>query len=466
MSNLSDLLEKVGGKSLASLSFAGALMGVLADISGAAGALMSLASFSQQADQTQSLLSELRSTLSEVLAELDQVNGRGRWQDISARWDAVDSAFGSANTVLGMLPEDLAHLSELDYAARSQRVFNCGLTVTDLMVPERWALYKDDPQPYRDDWNGPMTPDIRDSAGSVFDDRYVLPQLLKAISIYLFVLRTFLPNDVANFSEEIGRFRNFLIDRYVESKGGLRTMSFAFLDPFYNEFRWTGEPMFNALVPGGWSYGQTTNAYFDGAVEYYQPFGAVHLYSGLSSFGKFPPRVHDGTTQGAVADVISDPRIGCKLAIPSQARRKDVYRSAGLATLWGAIDDLGRLVGAPSYERDEAAWWSVRELSSLHHTPLRIQPRGAPDFLTYAWISDGTPESGTNAISGKLLLNSLYDLNGLPTLDPLTGQPVALSMRKVLERATLRGLISPADLNVWWGPLGQGITPPNRVGGP
>lgn len=54
-------------------------------------------------------------------------------------------------------------------------------------------------------------------------------------------------------------------------------------------------------------------------------------------------------------------------------------------------------------------------------------------------------EAGTNAISGKLLLNSLYDLNGLPTLDPLTGQPVALSMRKVLERAMLRTPISPAD---------------------
>src|SRR5262249_35085581 len=150
----------------------------------------------------------------------------------------------------------------------------CAHTVELLKVPERWLLFKDDPAYYEDAWNGKMHPAPEDSIGSVFNDSYVMPQLLNAIANYLLLINVFTPNDIAHHRADLGKFRDFLRTQHDKSKGGIRTMSYVEpLPPSGDERLWSGELIFN--IRTGWDFGLGASAYHDDGVVYFQPFGAA-----------------------------------------------------------------------------------------------------------------------------------------------------------------------------------------------
>jgi hypothetical protein len=448
MANLGDLLDLFGGSNLKSLIFVGDVVGVMADLAGAGEAIGAVIAVvddflgssgkTGKNAQAETLLADIKGALQNLMDAIDQTNGRGRWTDITNRWAQVDDAFTKANAMLDNLPVDMAHLSELDFDARSTRIRECADTVELLIVPERWFLFKDDPAYYHDQWNSKMNPTPEDALGNVFNDSYVMPQLLRAISIYLLAISVFTPKDIANHKEDLGRFRTFLISRHDKSEGGIKTMSYAEFDAFNNERLWTGKLIFN--IATNWDFGHKASAYYDGGIDYYQPFGAVHLFTGINSYDKFPP-----------LPALGDPGLGTvniKLALATRSRWKDVYVSVGLPEVWDCIDQLGRLIGEPPLDRDEGRWWRAREIHSILHKPLFIDR--APEFET---LSDGTPLVTTAPISLMDTLTQLYKLYGMPTRDPFTNKQLPLSLRAVLDTATIRQKVPPEKLGDWWSPL-------------
>jgi hypothetical protein len=433
MSNLGDLLNLFGGSNRKSLEAVGSVLGILADVSGAIGAFGDFASFERQDNENTALLADIKHSLQDLLDAVDQVNAQLRWGDITGRWGAIDDAFADANTVLDGLPTDLQHLQELDFAARSARISECVHTIELLIVPERWLLFVNDPAYYHDAWNGTMAPDPEDSVGSVFSDAYVMPQLLRALSIYLEVIRLLTPDDLPTHSADLQRFRQALLANYAKSKNDIKTMGYldAGSSAFADERSWQGTLMFNAATT--WDFGSTASAYYDDGVTYYQPFGAVHVSSGVNAFDKFPPAP-------APADT-GFPSFLVRLALATRSRWKDVHLAAGLSLVWDAIDQLGRLTGLAAIGNDEARWWTVRELHSVLNVPEKLD-----NVHELAWLSDGAPLSTPAPISTREVLGRYYRLYGIPSADP----SMPISVRAVITTGTLRQKVQPADLPRWW----------------
>jgi hypothetical protein len=463
MSNLSDLLDNLGLDNSKAVGFIGNALGALADISGAGatlGAVMALFSTDEN-NKSDELLNELRQSVQNILDVVDQTNGRTRWANISSRWNEIDSAFVDANSVLDNLPVDTAHLSQLNFFDRSQLVETCGRTVEQLLLPKCWELYIDDPVYYRDEWNGLMRPDPDDEAGSVFMDQYVMPQLLRAITIYVAVLVILLPDDLSKFVAPLARFRGFLIQKYIKSKSGIRTMSIPVVVPpaadyFDTQTHWrTGQGVLwgrwiidedGVAAVCLWDFCEKPSAYYDDSIEYFQQFGAVHIYTGISSYAKFPPRKAIGTDNYIRVSRIWDDGTDIRFALASHARWKDVYISAGLSDVWKSIDSLRLLTGANSFEHDWGQWWTIKEIWSLVQKPYVKDTTAQTAFL-----SDGAPLVDGSPVSARALFRQLYSLYGLATQDVLTGQPLLLSLRAVLAAAAIPETIPEADLDNWWG---------------
>jgi hypothetical protein len=156
-----------------------------------------------------------------------------------------------ADRVVDGLVADANHLAELDYNARSQRVGDCANSLEGLRAFRNWHLFLKDPAYYQDDWNGPIQPDP-DNVGNVFSDSYVMPQYLRALAIYIRVIRLFFPNTfIDDFRDELRRFTGFLESQYNTSVDGIRMMALPiFWDiPFSNQFTWKGEMVTVFSVP-------------------------------------------------------------------------------------------------------------------------------------------------------------------------------------------------------------------------
>jgi hypothetical protein len=310
-----------------------------------------------------------------------------------------------------------------------------------------------------------MAPSVEDDAGSVYCPNYVMPQLLNAIAIYLEVIRALLPDDISQHTNGLQRFRNFLVTNHDKSRDGIRTMGYPDLSdiPDNDERSWTGELIYNARVPA-WTMGYWDNngqphtlddgAYYDDRVDYYQPFGAIHIYSGANAYDKFPPIPVDPNNPTRALD---SPGFLIKLALATRARWKDLYQAIGLSVVWDTIEQLGRLTNAAPLGLDAGRWWTLREIHSIAQRPEKTGAPGA----RLAWLSDGAPLSTPTDIKFRDTLVNLYGLYGMPTINSLNpGQPTILSVRAVLDAAMLRAKVPPGQLSKWWGYLSNPLQAP------
>jgi hypothetical protein len=457
MSNLTDLLNDVHIPNAGAVGVVGSLLGAAADVSGAAGLIDTLvSSFNDKTAGIDSQLGAIRGALQTLVETVDELNGRTRWDDINRRLGDIDRAFAPAAGVLGSLADDLAASPPLDEAARSQRAATCYSAAYELMQSEHWDLPSTDLAYYQDPWNlDLLQPVFFDSRRAwppmmdVFYDVYVLPQYLRAVAIYLLVLRAFYPDEQvrANHADTLIQHMNRLQEVHDASAAGIHHMKVPIVDGWRNMLPDDGPSTQVYEGDPHWTLGQPVSAYRDEAVEYYQPVGAVHVSSGYSASAKFPP-YPDGqaiTTdmQGMVA----------KVAFATRVRWKDVYLGTRLTDVWDGVNQLRVFLGQPQVGGDRGRWWSLRELYSMLTYPL-WQGLGWPTTwwqggLEPYGLSDGSYNDHTE-ISAKDTLRRLYLLSGLPPDPAFPGETVTLSLRTGLHATSLREPVE--DLVTWWNP--------------
>lgn len=453
MSNLSDLLNGLNVKQSNALGVAGSLMGLAADVSGAAG-LLSIASALLGRDKSAELegaLQNIKREIQKVLEGVADTNWRGRWDDINNRLEHIDNAMADPLSVLDSLPDDLTAQPPLSSADRSERVQKCDFALERLRPPDFWHLPSIDPDYYKDAWNGLVSPQVFEGRGEppppppvdVFYDTYILQQYLRAIAIYLLVLRAFFPLEqiLQNHGGNIRRHADLLKEVHDTAKAGIVYMAVPFdFPPDGDAIPWGGGSIYNS-VPS-WTLGLPPAAYYDDSIKYYQPFGAAYMFAGVSAFDKFPPY-----PDGRYLDASTLVPMAAKIAFASRARWKDVYLAIGLAGVWDIINQLLQFLGEAQLPgRDPGRWWSLREVHSLLTRPIWLHNHSGE-------LSDGTYDAGARII-GRDTIGGLSQLSGLPVRDPqrLLGK-VRLSLATALRAAAIRDRVT--DLDVWWG-----LTPP------
>jgi hypothetical protein len=417
-------------------------------------------------NQVPEALDEIKTALNSLLQAVDNINASLRWSHIVGRWKDIDNAFIPANSVLDLLEADVNNLAQLSYGDKSDRIAKCAETLESLQNSANWKLFWSDPVYYQDDYNRQSMP-MPDSDGSVFSPAYVLPQYVRALAIYLLVMRSIASEDIQYHSKDLKKFVNFLRDAHDRSAAGIVQTSvptrggggspigiggnatgyrslglaqtpYADVPPFHSP----DEP----FLWGRWDFGHDSSAYWDDTIEYYQPVGAVHAFSGASAITKVPPLV------AIMSDFFSEysPTYSYyglffyyKLQLASLVRGKEVYRSVGLVTVWDTIDQVGRMIGDSPIGKNRASWWSLREIRDF-------VPSYGWDW-SYAPPMPGEEPSSTLEISAANLLLQLYALYGIPKKDDSGQSLTFLSFRKALDAAALRENVNATRLEDWWG---------------
>src|SRR5262249_33202174 len=245
----------------------------------------------------------------------------------------------------------------------------------------------------------------------VFYDIYVMPQYVRAVGIYLLVLRAFYPDEQvrANHNDTLAGHARRLQEVHDISAAGIHHMNLPVADGTETMMTDDGD---TEQAWGFWSLGQPVSAYWDDAVEYYQPIGVVHCYSGYSAFTKFPP-----WPDGSPIDKYT-PGYFAKAAIATRVRWKDAYIALKLPDVGTAANQIWTFLGETGSLRtgDPGRWWGLREIYSMLTYPFWDgvgwpttwwMPGGLP-----AGLSDGS-YNDHKEISAKDVLRRFYLLSGL-----------------------------------------------------
>ena len=444
-------------------------LGALADIAGGVGAIVTVIDFIIGANQhaTQSL-GDIQKMLKQEFALL---NARVKADSIARRESELNDAYREADSVMGTLKADVLTDPPLPWGIRSLKIGQCISAVDTFDYQTNahlWQTFFPDEIYYQDWWSGKMMPEP-DADLTVFTDRYTLPEYLRILYIFIAVIRAFDERYRTNYTANVSQYINNITDVHDVSAAGVRLMPLAdeqgatcqwsggdggtiFLiylrqDSEYRENTpWMGATPRNGDING--TPGLPSSAYFNDNVKLFQPFGAVHLYSGYSAFGKFPPVPNLGRNASPFPppQIIYD-RFRLKSVIAAHGRRKDVYRGVGLSAVRDAIDALGEVLGKARLTPDTGRWWSLRETAYL------LDPVHAASIR---WVSEGyinDPKDArwfdeykiNNALGARDVLGRLFDLS--PHLPPDPPDATSLSWRNALDRALLRNRVDPQK---WW----------------
>jgi hypothetical protein len=268
-----------------------------------------------------------------------------------------------------------------------------------------------------------------------------------AIAIYVLVLRAFFPDYDVRSDPVIRQALHGAADRlrsvHDTSMSGILHMMVPCNVPPVGDVL-TCDDWVPVYVATSWDLGGGPQNYYDDAVQFFQPFGCVHTFSGYSNFGKFPPYPDGRVLQ------TEDPAIGFlfarKIGLATRHRWKATYTGIGLASVWAVMNRLYEITGDATVAGDRG-WegWTGREIRSIVTYPIthaQVPPHGET-----AWIlNDGTFKAG-EPFSFRGVLEGLYQLSGL--IGPGAPAVPEFSLRAGMEAAILREPIQ--DLMQWWG---------------
>jgi hypothetical protein len=409
VSNLSDLLDDITSSDTDAVSLLGDALGTAADISGGIGFVTSVMGLlTGGADPTKQALQNILDTVQKDFAELganDKANNI-----IQTYRELDDNVTSAAQTQLVQLQAHMAPQIAPCVQTIEQLALNDGAIQAHWWAVYDWQIFWTDAGEYFqksvpfpsipvmvDAGYGPQTPP---QVGNdlVFSYRYVLPDLLRMVAIFIAVAGTVDPSWVADYESPILKpLATFLKTQIHDTiLSGITQLS-----PGY----WDGQSLWNMLAVSPRHWPGVSQLPPPDPILHLPPagfitganleFGAVEKYSGCSSMGNYQISFQDIPMNS------TDPSPYNKFQIRLLKRAIDVYVGVGLLKVWKVINSLNALVGAPPMPMARYARWSFREIAAILMAPA--PPPTVPiSLLNLARILINTPPSDTPAAGGVI----------------------------------------------------------------
>ena len=412
MSNLSDISTQLAVPQTEAFKLVGNLIGSLADVSGAVGAVVGLIDlFESSNDQVSAELQQLQTAIEKGFSSLQLQQAAA---DIIARNNSLAPAVAQAQTVVDQLKADfLQHppvtndyklqqiglcldaVNQLDQETKWLTVFKDEVYADATVLTGRWQLSGFTPQPNPD--------------GTVFTDRYNTPYFMQVLSMFLVVAKAFDPDYLSNYADPLERFCKRLRWAYDTSADGIR-----FVNPPVEADFLPG----SGLGPGDHDLGgDWTVDSFD-----YQPYGAVHIYSGLNFINMFAgiPNPPQWPPPGYYWQ-----QIYALLDIQNRECWKKTHNKAGLDIVYDAYAALMHLTGRKGTYINAGTTWTLREIWGYFE---RRHNAFSTDKLTI-YASDITASETIRRLHVAVTVSMPVD----PTV-AYKGPPPGAGLRQALQR--------------------------------
>lgn len=221
-------------------------------------------------------------------------------------------------------------VNQLDLETKWLTVFKDEVYADAAILTDRWQLSGFTPQPNAD--------------GTVFTDRYNTAYFMQVLSMFLVVAKVFDPDYLSNYAAPLSRFRKRLRWAYDTSADGIQ-----FVNP-PPEDTFLSVPVTDKDLLGEWAY---NGAFLS------QPYGAVHIYSGLNFINQFAP-IPD-PPQWPPPDYFWQ-QFYALLDLQNRECWKKTHNKAGLDIVYDTYAALMRLTGQQGTYINAGTTWTLREI--------------------------------------------------------------------------------------------------------
>ena len=262
MGNLDDLLKALNANDKKGIEIAGALIGTLADFSGALATI----------DAIISPDASMNDVLNEIRADFTALTGQIAGEDKLQRMRAMDQVIDPAVGVFEQLPAILATMPAVSQEYRLNQIQICEDAVIAFTNDEdKWLAVHADLPFYSDPYSGTVAPEPR-SDGLVFNYTYTLPQFLRAIYIFLAAIRALEPSSLQYYQATLSGCLQRLesVHQTIVTSGivGSRMPAASWVGSYDPDT----VPPFNI----DWM-----------ADQVYWPYGGIEIYSGASNMSSY-----------------------------------------------------------------------------------------------------------------------------------------------------------------------------------
>jgi hypothetical protein len=401
MSNLSDLIDALAGNASQAIKVAGATLGLIADLSGAIGGIISGSEFILQQ------LGVVQTDTEQLLNEIDRVYtalaAEARGQDIINRVNFIALVLGPSQAVVQNLQLLINASPPLTQVQAIEQIELC-LTALNVLQNADWALPSGDPiywtdsgvylldPPFGDVGYGEISP-TPDQNDLVFNYTYFLQAYLSALLMFVTVAAALDPNYAANYAgtpSTPGPLRlaaTALFGVLSTIQGGITPLGpgpfpAALLKELYiskgSVYSWTIQELWYAIFRerGGGQAPYTgltfivdSNNVPTASLE----FGAVDKYSGFSAMDEyqlpFEPLMDTNSPLYSQPWLDVDPKKFAKFRVRLLRRQKEVYIQTGMRDVRMIINYLNAIVGDPPLSGLDFGNWSFRELLTICNSP-------------------------------------------------------------------------------------------------
>jgi hypothetical protein len=359
MGNLDDLLKALGVKDKKGIEIAGALIGTLADFSGALATI----------DTIISPDASMNDVLNEIRADFTALTGQIAGEDKLQRMRAMDQVIDPAVGVFEQLPAILATMPAVSQEYRLNQIQICEDAVIAFTNDEdKWLAVHADLPFYSDSWSGTVAPEPR-SDGLVFNYTYTLPQFLRAIYIFLAAIRTLEPSSLQHYQ--------------VTLSGCLQR-----LESVHQTIVTSG--IAGSRMPGAYSVGQYNTDFtppsYDvewTADQVFWPYGAIEIYSGASNMSSYQTdyfNYFDADLGYWYTDQAKNFLTLVQFRIIR--KQKALYIQLGIPVVRQIINQLRQLTGQPPITDVPYETWPIDEVASTLSLSLPKPNPILPPWLT------------------------------------------------------------------------------------
>jgi hypothetical protein len=422
----------------ADYEYAGAILGLAADVSGTIGlvelGLGAIQFLQGKDDQVQDLLNAITADFTELKALTGAI---GKLE----RMGRVDQAMSPALAVFNQLPAIISN-STLTNEFKLEQIQKClGAVIFFSENEDVWlSVYAETPY-YSDHWSGTVAP-ATPAVPLIFNHIYTLPQFLRAIHIFLVTIAALDPTSLHKYdvplssaAARLQRVHDKIVDEgitgtkpplYADAVGRVGQLTGRDFPEFFNPplvfGENTGDPIWGtfdgtpAIVvpPPGMVALEPVWATAWASPGIIWPYGAVERFSGsnnVESYDRFLYRIDPwGPWPNGREAVPMDHFLGLvKLRI--RVKQRDLYEQLGLVPVRLVINKLRGLTGGPqvappsltSITPNEAK--EILGLDSLFELDEKLYLYDAPPFASvppfsssvrgaYAWAPSSAPPLG------------------------------------------------------------------------
>lgn len=359
------------------LNLAGDGLGAAADISGAIGLVQFVFSLVDKVQgndvQLSDILSKMQDMFRQMHADQRAENTLERLRDLEGSIVSAESVFQSLKEIASQDPP----ASKEFRIGQVEQCLQAVIALTDLTgTDNKWRAVYGDQIYYEDGWSGSVRPDA-DGDGLVFSYTYMVVLYQRYIYTLLTAIAALLPKDLINYSGTISNciqrlqmVHDTIVSGIVSTRVPAPEEMWRAYDAGYAQ-QWNipnaGKPYFASAQDGrylaysAWSGGELGVDPYQAAPGWpFQLYGAVEIYSGISSVFSYEPielppsgPPPDGGWMSAVQG---------KLALRILKAKKDVYAASGAPDILTMANHLRKLIGVPVVADSVLHHWKLLEV--------------------------------------------------------------------------------------------------------